>query len=107
MVPPKSGESKAEKASAAEALEMEGPISTKAELKKFLLRIRDRMDEDIAAPIYAVIALNHILSMSNIYTLLDNENKEVARDIWLRVKKSGMQVRNPPMLFSPDELNGA
>jgi hypothetical protein len=47
--------------------------------------------------------MNFVLNLPNIYNLLDNENKELARDIWLRIKQSGMQLRNPPMLFQPEE----
>lgn len=80
-----------------------GAISTKEELKTFLLGIRDRMTDQSAAPIYAVSAVNYALNLPAIYTLLDNENKEIARDIWLRIKQSGMQLRNPPLLFQPEE----
>lgn len=78
-------------------------ITTKDELKSFLLSIRDKMAEQSAASIFAVSAVHHILSLPNIYSILDNENKEVARDIWLRLKQSGMQLRNPPLLFKPEE----
>ena len=78
-------------------------ITTKEELKTFLLSIRDKMTDHSAAPIYAVSAMNFALNQPSIYQLLDNENKEIARDIWLRIKQSGMQLRNPPMLFQPEE----
>ncbi len=78
-------------------------ITTKEELKNFLLSIRDKMREQTAASIFAITAVHHVLGLPNIYTLLDNENKEIARDIWLRLKQSGIQVKNPPMLFRSDE----
>ncbi|NDC37699.1 MAG: hypothetical protein EBZ48_06560 [Proteobacteria bacterium] len=78
-------------------------IATKEELKSFLLSIRDKMAEQSAASIFAVSAVHHILTLPNIYSILDNENKEIARDIWLRLKQSGMQLRNPPLLFRPEE----
>ena len=80
-------------------------ISSKSELKNFLQILRDRMTDRTAAPIYAVSAMNHVLTLPKIYDLLDNENKEVARDIWLRIRQSGMQVKNPPLLFG-DESDG-
>lgn len=80
-----------------------GAISSKADLKTFLVSIRDRMTDGSVAPIYAMSAMNSLLSMAEIYSLLDNENKEVARDIWLRLKQSGLQLRNPPILFGEDE----
>lgn len=80
-----------------------GSIASKEDLKAFLVGIRDKMTDQSAAPIYAVSAMNFALNLPTIYTLLDNENKEIARDIWLRIKQSGMQLRNPPLLFQPEE----
>lgn len=78
-------------------------ISSKADLKTFLLNVRDKLAEEVAAPIYALSAINYALSLPAIYEFLDSENKEIARDIWLRIRQSGMQVRNPPLLFSSEE----
>ena len=78
-------------------------ISTKEDLKTFLQSVRDKLADSSAAAIYALGAVNHILSLPQIYDLLDNENKEIARDIWLRIRQSGMQVKNPPLLFKPEE----
>lgn len=78
-------------------------LASSAELKEFLENIRDRMTDGTAAPIYAVSVLNHLLSIDEIYSLLDKDSKEIARDIWLRIKQAGLQVKNPPMLFSPEE----
>ncbi len=78
-------------------------ISTAKDLKESLLTIRDRMTEGVAAPINALSAMNHILNIPEVSSLLNKENKEVARDIWLRIKQSGVQLKNPPLLFSADE----
>lgn len=80
-----------------------GEVSTKVELKSFLLNVRDKMAEGSAAAIYGLSAINFVLNLPDVAGLLDNENKELARDIWLRVRQSGLQVRNPPMLFGEDE----
>ncbi len=79
-------------------------IKTKAQLKAFLNSIRDKMGDNTAAPIYAMSAMNHILTLSAVYELLDNETKEIARDVWLRIKQSGLQVRMPSLLFSAEEI---
>jgi hypothetical protein len=81
----------------------EGVIKTKDELKTFLLSIRDKMTEQVAAPVYAVSAMNSVLNTPGVDKLLNKENKEIARDIWLRVRQSGFQVRNPSLLFSSEE----
>ncbi len=79
-----------------------GTISTRADLKGFLLNIRDKMAEETAAPIYALSAMNHLMTLPEIYGLIDNENKEIARDIWLRLKQAGLQLRNPPLFFTAE-----
>ncbi len=84
-----------------------GKIATKVDLKGFLMGIRDKMTDGSAAPIYVMTAMNHLLNSPDIFALIDNENKEIARDIWLRLKQSGMQIRAPGMLFGPDEVVGA
>lgn len=80
-----------------------GEVSTKADLKTFLLNVRDKMAEGVAPGINSLSAMNFIMNLPEIHTLLDNENKELARDIWLRLKQAGFQLRNPPMLFTADE----
>lgn len=82
--------------------EQQHDIRTKEELREFLMNVRDKLADRSAAPIYALSALNHVMNMPNIYELLDKENKETARDIWLRLKQSGFQLKNPPLLFGPD-----
>lgn len=80
-----------------------GKISTTAELRAFLEGLRDKMADDGAPAIYALSAMNHVLTLPTVYSLLDNETKEIARDIWLRIKQSGFQVRNPVLLFGEEE----
>lgn len=87
--------------------EGQGKIVTKADLKSFLQSVRDKMVEGLAAPIYALSAINHVMALPDVYDLLDADNKELARDIWLRLKQAGMQVKNPPMLFSAEESNNS
>lgn len=78
-------------------------FESKEGLRDFLLNIRDKMTERSAAPIYALSALNYVMSNAEVYGLLDNENKEIARDIWLRLKQSGFQLKDPPLLFGEGE----
>ncbi|MEZ4752879.1 MAG: hypothetical protein R3A13_01005 [Bdellovibrionota bacterium] len=94
---------KRKKSSDAEACNKE--LSSAKELKKFLLNIRDKMTDGSAPAINALSAMNYLLCQSEIYTVLNEENKEIARDIWLRLRQAGLQVKNPPLLFTPDEEN--
>ena len=85
---------------------MVGEVTSAADLKAFLQSVRDKMTEEVAAPIYVVSLVNYVLSTPEISQHLNDENKEIARDLWLRLKQAGMQVRNPPMLFGPAEGDG-
>jgi hypothetical protein len=78
-------------------------MSNPQEFGTFLTSVRDRMADGSAPPVYALTMLNRFMQSSNIYTLLTPENKELARDIWLRIKQAGFQVKHPPLLFSEDE----
>ena len=93
-------ETKTKKATAEEF----GKITTSADLKIFLQTILDKMKDENTAAIYAVSAMNYVLNIPQVYELLSNENRELARDIWLRIKQSGIHLKNPPLLFSEDEL---
>ena len=78
-------------------------ISNRAELKNFLIGIRDKMTEEQSSPIYSVVAMNHVMNTPELCDFMDDEIKEIARDIWLRIKQSGLQLRNPPMLFGTED----
>lgn len=80
-----------------------GKISSTADLKSFLNTIHDKLTEDVGSPIYALTAMNHIMNLQSVYDILDSETKELARNIWLRLKASGLQLRNPPILFGAED----
>lgn len=98
MAPKKEAKS-AKAKNPAEELEGFGKIASAADLKAFLQTILDKMKEDSAAAIYVVSAMNFVLNIPQVYEFLNNENRELARDIWLRLKQSGFQVKHPPLLF--------
>ncbi|MCB0336579.1 MAG: hypothetical protein KDD62_09740 [Bdellovibrionales bacterium] len=83
---------------------LECDVTNKKDLKSFLLNVQDKMTDGTAAPVYALSAMNRIMTLPNIYDCLDKDNKELARDIWLRIKQAGFQIKNPPLLFSEDEV---
>jgi len=72
---------------------------SKEEVKDFFRNVLDKTVEGTAAQIYAVTAINYILNLPNVYEVMDAENKELARDIWLHIKQAGFQLKEPPMLF--------
>lgn len=86
-----------------ENVKIEVQLKTKKDLNSFLNNIKDQLVSEDISPIYAMSALNSALKLDKIYTLLDQSNKEIARDIWIRLKKSGFQLDNPPLLFDAEE----
>lgn len=84
-------------------IELGTDVKSADDLKKFLLSLRDRMSDNTCPPVYAMGALSHALSLSGIYQMLTDENREIARDVWLRLKQSGLHIKAPPMLFDEDE----
>lgn len=74
-------------------------VMNEAELKSFLVTIRDKMSEGTCPAIFSLSSMNYVLNQPNIYEVMNKENKELARDVWLRIKQSGLQVKEPPMLF--------
>ena len=75
-------------------------ITSKSELKELLVSIKEKLSDGSAAAVYAASALNHVMNIPECEKFLDKENKELSRDLWLRIEKSGLNVDRPPMLFS-------
>jgi hypothetical protein len=74
-------------------------IATKADLCAFITDVRDKLLKDEAAPIFAMAAMNQVMSLDAIYDLLDKENKEILQEIWVKLSQSGFHLRKPPLLF--------
>jgi hypothetical protein len=86
-----------------EPVESGDTVNSAQEFGTFLTSVRDRMADGSAPPVYALTMLNQFMQSPDIYSLLTPENKELARDIWLRIKQAGFQIKHPPLLFSEDE----
>jgi hypothetical protein len=102
MAAKKDNKSTKSKSAEASATATFGAITNASELKTFLTAVLDKLKEDPTSCMYATSALKYALGLQDIYKLLDNENRELARDTWLRIKSTGLQVKNPPLLF-PEE----
>ena len=72
---------------------------TRDEVAAFLADINRQIVENNLPPIHTLLALNNILSQSNAHQLLDEELKTQARDIWLKIKATGVHLIDPPFLF--------
>ena len=74
-------------------------IATREELRVFVTDVRDKLLKDDAAPIFAMAAMNQVMSLDSIYDLLDKEIREILQEIWVKLSQSGFHLRKPPLLF--------
>lgn len=96
---------KKESAKKDSAAQSRGPeeIASKSDLRQFLTVLRARMESREVAPVYACNVMQHIFNLPDISALLDQENQELARAVWLKLKQAGVQLGNPPMLFPENQ----
>jgi len=78
-------------------------IITKADLKAFITEVHEKMLKEQAAPIFAMAAMQQILTLEKIYDLLDSQSKEMLQEIWVKLSQSGFHLRKPPLLFGESE----
>jgi len=83
-------------------------IRTKKELAEFLEKIAENVIDQDKSYIHSMLALDRVFRQPNAEKLLDENLKEQARDLWLQIKSTGIQITDPPILFGiPDrEING-
>lgn len=78
-------------------------ITTKADLKAFITEVHEKVLKEQAAPIFAMAAMQQILTLEKIYDLLDSQSKEILQEIWVKLSQSGFHLRKPPLLFGESE----
>ena len=82
-------------------------ISTRADLLAFVSDVRDKLLKDEAAPIFAMAAMQQVMTLDAIYDLMDKEIKEILQEIWVKLSQHGFHLRRPPLLFGDGEAVGA
>ncbi len=80
---------------------------TKKELQAFMSDVSAQVADHNLPSIHTMIALDHALRVANVRDILDEDLKSQARDLWAKVKSSGLHLSDPPLLFGypplPDE----
>ena len=78
-------------------------VFTKAQLEAFVAEISRKVVDTNPAYLHSMLALNYLLRQPNLKELLDPDLKEQLKDIWLKLKTTGLQLQDPPILFGiPD-----
>jgi hypothetical protein len=78
-------------------------ITTKADLKAFITEVHDKVLKEQAPPVFAMAAMQQVMSLENVYDLLDSQSKEILQEIWVKLSQSGFHLRKPPLLFGESE----
>lgn len=73
---------------------------TKKELTSFLAEIETQLVDSDQNCLHSMLALNEILRQPNASKLLDKGLKTQAKDLWLKIKSTGVELEDPPILFS-------
>ena len=81
----------------------EAKALTKRDVVGFLADISEQIEDSQGNYLHSLIALNEILNQPNADKLFDTELKAKAKEIWIQLKSSGLELNDPPLLFGiPD-----
>ena len=76
---------------------------TKREVSGFLTDLSEHVADSQGNYLHSLIALNELLSQPNAEKLFDSELKAKAKEIWIKLKSSGLELNDPPLLFGAPE----
>lgn len=72
---------------------------TKKDITSFLADISENLETSSNGCIHSVLALNNLLRQPNAEKLFDEATKKQAQEIWVKIKSTGLQLGDPPLLF--------
>ena len=72
------------------------------DLVAYLNDISQKVLETDSSTMHSMIALDQILRLPNIDKLLDDELKAQAKDLWTKLKLSGLNINDAPILFGEE-----
>jgi hypothetical protein len=77
---------------------------TKAEIVDFIAEINKQIVSSTKSTMHSLLAINHILRAPNARQVVDADLKQQLKDIWLKLKSSGLQLQDPPLLFGEPQV---
>ena len=78
-------------------------VYNRAELVAFIGEINKQVVDKSPAYLHSILALNHVLRQPNLSQLLDKDIKQQLQDIWAKLKTTGLELQDPPVLFGVPE----
>ena len=79
-------------------------VYSKKDVSEFLGEIQGIVNGSESAHIQSLLALNHLLRLENATELFDADLKLQAKEIWLQLRSDGIDLADPPLLFSGDSV---
>lgn len=79
------------------------PVYTKEDVRAYLADIEQKVIESNDAYLHSVLALNQMMRLPNAAELFDDEVKAQMRDLWIKLKSTGIKLTDPPLLFGLPE----
>lgn len=79
---------------------------TREELQAYLTDIEEKVIDSDEAYLHSVIAINELLNLPNADEIFDEELKGRVRDLWIKLKSTGVHLNDPPLLFGLPENFG-
>ena len=73
-------------------------IYTREEVQEALSSIAQQVVGSQTAYLHSMVLLNQLLRLPNAVELFDADLKSQARDLWVKIKSSGLQLADPPLL---------
>jgi len=74
-------------------------LYSKKELQAFVAEISRKVVDKEPAYLHSMLAMNHILRQPNLPELLDGDLKDQLKDLWVKLKTTGLNLQDPPILF--------
>jgi hypothetical protein len=72
---------------------------SKKDITAYLADISENLEISSNGCIHSVLALNNLLRQPNAEKLFDEASKKQAQEIWIKIKSTGLQLGDPPLLF--------
>ena len=74
-------------------------VYTREEIVVYLTEIAKKVLDTKSSYLHSMLALNELLRLPNAGELFTGDLKDQARDLWLKLKSTGIQINDPPILF--------
>ena len=77
---------------------------TKKDVQAFLDEMSKQISEGKSAYVHSMLALNRVITLPNANELFTEDLKAQAKELWLKVKATGLQLGEPPFLFGQPQF---